>query len=382
MEKIYLDNSAATKVDPKVVKAIIPYLLEKYGNASSPHQLGQEAKRVLEESRAVIAKKIHAKPEEIIFTSGGTESNNLAIKGTAFANKGNHIITCQTEHDCVLNSCKFLEEHGYSVTYLPVNEHGIVNPKDVEKAIREDTILVSIMQGNNEIGTIQPIEEIGKLCRKKEVYFHTDACQSFCKVPLNVKKQNLDLVTLNAHKMHGPKGVGALFVRTGVKIKALESGGGHENNLRSGTENIPGIAGFAESVKQFKKRDIKNMTKLRDRLINGILEKVPDVKLNGPIENRLCNNVNFSFKYIEGEALGGYLDAKGICTATGSACSSASLKPSHVLTAIGLSPEQAHGSVRITLGKFNTAEEIETVLDILPKMVEKLRKISPFGRKK
>jgi len=383
MKKIYLDNAATTPIDEQVVKAMLPYFSEKFGNASSQHFLGQEAKRALEESRNTIAKSIGARYDEIIFTSGGTEANNLAIKGICFANRQNsknHIITTKIEHDCVLNSCRWMEKQGFNVTYLDVDKQGFVNPKDIENRITEKTILVSIIHANNEIGTIQDLEAIGKICKEHGVYFHTDACQSFTKIPINVKKMNLDLVTLNAHKIHGPKGIGALFVRRGVKIVPLLHGGGQEKGLRSGTENIPGIIGFARAVKIANSRDVKKMQKLRDKLINEIISKIPNTTLNGSKEDkRLCNNINFSFKGIEGEAIGGYLDIKGISSSTGSACSSQTLAPSHVLLAIGLTPEQANSSIRLSLSKFNTEQEINYVLSVLPEIVKKLRKISPFG---
>jgi len=322
-EKIYLDNAATTVVDEKVLKAMSPYFNKKFGNASSLHFLGQEAKRALESSRKIIAKSINASPEEIIFTSGGTEANNLAIKGVAFANKnkGKHIITTKIEHDCVLNSCKWLEKQGFEVTYLNVDKEGFVNLNELEKAIRKDTVLVSIIHGNNEIGTIQDLEKIGEICRKNNVYFHTDACQSYTKVKIDVKKQNLDLVTLNAHKIHGPKGVGALFVKKSTKIEVWQHGGGHEFNLRSGTENIPGIVGFAKASKLINSKDISKMERLKDKLISGILEKIPGTRLNGPAnkKKRLCNNINFSFSGVEGEAIGTYLDSYGICSSSGSA---------------------------------------------------------------
>jgi len=383
---IYLDNAATTPVDRKVVRAMMPYFAEKCGNASSLHSKGREAKEALEKARKIIARSINAKIDEIIFTSGGTESNNLAVKGLAFSyeerkGKKGHIITTKIEHDCVLNACKWLEKQGWKVTYLDVDKEGFVSPDELEKAITKDTVLVSIIHGNNEIGTIQNLEGLGKICKERGVLFHTDACQSYTKTELNVKKMNLDLVTLNAHKIHGPKGVGALYIREGIKITPLAHGGGHEKGLRSGTENIPGIVGFAEAVKQMKRKNVEKMTKLRDKLIKGIEEKIQEVRLNGPRgEKRLCNNINFSFKGVEGEAIGMMLDAKGICSSTGSACSSKSLEPSHVLKAIGLSDEEAHGSLRLSLGKENTEEEIDKVLEVMPKIIKKLRKISPFDK--
>lgn len=380
--KVYLDNGATTRTDPEVVKTMLPYFTEKYGNASSLHQTGQESKMALEEDRHVIAKRINAKDDEIIFTSGGTESDNFAIKGVAYANKekGNHIITSKIEHPAVLRSCEELEKEGFKITYLDVDGEGFVNLSQLKKSITNKTILVSIMLANNEIGTIQDIEEIGEICKEKKVLFHTDAVQGFCKIPIDVKKINVDLISLASHKLHGPKGVGALYIRKGTKIKRISDGGPQEFKLRAGTENIPGIVGFAKAVKLWTDKDTKKNLELRDYLIDEILKKIPEAILNGPREKRLCNNVNFSFKYIEGESLGGYLDAKGICSSSGSACSSKDLKPSHVLMAIGLSHEIAHGSLRLTLGRFNTKEEIDYVLENLPKIVQKLRKVSPLAR--
>jgi len=380
MKQIYLDNAATTKVDEKVIQAMLPYFNKKYGNASSQHLIGQEAKRALEESRRIIARSISAKLDEIIFTSGGTESNNLVLKGLFFANKDsgkNHIITTKIEHDCIMNSCKWLETQGAKITYLDVDEDGFVNLEQLKQAITSETLVVSIIHANNEIGTIQDIETIGKICNKAGVYFHIDACQSFTKTRIDVKKQNLDFVTLNSHKIHGPKGVGALYIKNRIKITPIAHGGGHEKGLRCGTENIPGIIGFAMAVKLAKNKYIEHMTKLRDYLIEGIL-KIPNTKLNGSKQKRLCNNINISFNNIEGEAIGGYLDAYGISSSTGSACSSHSLEPSHVLKAIGLSDLQTNTSVRLSLSKFNTQEEIDYVLDILNKVVEKLRRISPI----
>ncbi len=400
MRNIYLDNAATTPVDEKVLKAMLPYFTEKFGNASSQHLIGQEARNALEKSRKIIANSINAKTSEISFTSGGTESNNLALKGLFFANARkseisgatksgesnkdfvgypvkNHIITTKIEHDCVLNSCRWLEKQGAKVTYLDVDRMGFINPKDIENAITDKTIVVSIIHGNNEIGTIQDLEAIGKICKGKKVLFHTDACQSYTKTKINVKKQNLDLVTLNSHKIHGPKGVGALYIREGIKIIPLLHGGGHERKIRSGTENVSGIVGFAEAVKIMTGKDIKKMEKIRDKLIEGVL-KIPNTKLNGPIENRLCNNVNISFMNIEGEAIGGYLENEGIYTSTGSACQSNTLESSHVLKALGLSPLEANSSIRMSISKFTTEEEIDYVLKILPKVVEKLRRLSPL----
>jgi len=378
-KQIYLDNAATTKVDDEVLKAMLPYFTEKYGNASSTHFIGQEAKNALEKSRSTIAKAIGAKSSEIVFTSGGTEANNLAIKGLFFSNypEKNHIITTRIDHDCVLNSCKWLETKGAKVTYLDVDAEGFIDLNELEKSITDKTILVSIIHGNNEIGTIQNLEAIGRTCRKKGTLFHTDACQSFTKVQIDVRKQNIDLVTLNGHKIHGPKGVGALYIREGIQIVPLFHGGGHERKIRSGTENVSGIVGFAKAIEVAKKKDIERMIILRNKLIDGIL-KIQNTRLNGTKENRLCNNINISFNNIEGEAIGGYLENFGICTSTGSACASHSLETSHVLRAIGLTPTQANSSIRMSISKYTTEEEVNYLLEVLPKIVEKLRRISPI----
>lgn len=388
MKYVYLDNAATTKVDERVVNAMIPYYNEKYGNASSVHYLGEEARRDIENARALIAKSINAKHKELIFTSGGTESNNLVLKGLFFENKPNgknHIIVTKIEHDCILNSCKWLETQGAKITYLKVDEKGFIDLNELKKSINEKTLLVSVIHGNNEIGTIQDLEAIGKICKEKEVYFHTDACQSFTKTLIDVKKMNLDFVTLNAHKIHGPKGVGALFIREGTNLTPVFHGGGHEFKLRSGTENVPGIIGFAKSVEISNSKDINKIRELRDYFIRELL-KINGVKLNGAgieqerkgflkkIDKRLCNNINICIEGIEGEMLGSYLNAKGICTSTGSACSSNTKEKSHVLKAIGLSDEEIASSVRITLSKFTTKEEIDFALDEIKKIIEKLRK--------
>jgi cysteine desulfurase len=378
---IYLDNGATTMVAPEVVEVMNKYHSEEYGNASSMHRLGRDARMAIDDARRVIAKSIGAKETEIVFTSGGTESNNFAIKGIAFANKGKgkHIITTKIEHDCVLNSCKWLEEEGFDVTYLDVDKEGFVNPDDLEKAIRKDTILVTVIHGNNEIGTIQDLGKLYEVCKKHKVYFHTDACQSYTKTEVLAK--HADLITLNAHKIHGPKGVGVLYIKKGTKITPVAHGGGHEFTLRSGTENVPGIVGFAKSVQlAMDKKHVDYMTKLRDKMMNKLLE-IPDTILNGPKgDKRLCNNVNISFQHIEGEAIGTHLDTEGICSSTGSACSSKSLEPSHVLIATGMKHEDAHGSIRLTLSRYTTEDEIDRALEVLPKVVEKLRKISPLTR--
>lgn len=381
MKRIYLDHGATTPIAKEVLEEMKFYFNKKFGNASSLHSFGREAKEVLEKSREKILKKVNGIRHRLIFTSGGTESNNFAIKGIAFANKnkGKHIITTKIEHSCILKSCEWLKEQGFEITYLNVNSEGFINLEELEREIRKDTILVSIIHANNEIGTIQKIREIGKICHEKGVLFHTDACQSFTKVPINIEKDYVDLLTINSHKIYGPKGIGGLVIKEDIKITPLLHGGGHEFWLRAGTENIHGIVGFAKATEIIKEKHIEHMKKLRDRLIKRILE-IEDTRLNGPKENRLCNNANFSFKYIEGESLVLSLDEKGIAASTGSACSSYELKPSHVLLAIGLSPEEAHGSLRLTLGIDNTEEEIEYSIKVIRDCVEKLRKISPLRK--
>lgn len=383
-KKIYFDNAATTSVDERVVKAMLPYFSEKYGNASSMHLLGQEAKRGMEDARSVIAKSIGVKYNEIIFTGSGTEANNFVLKGLFFSHKNrgsekNHIITTKIEHDCVLNACKWLEKQGARISYLDVDSEGFVNLEQLRDEISEETLVVSVIHGNNEIGVIQDLEEIGRICKERGVYFHTDACQSYTKVDINVKKMNLDFVTLNAHKIHGPKGVGALYIREELKrfIDPLLHGGGHELGLRSSTENIPGIVGFAQAVKIASLKEARKIAELRDYLIEGIL-KIKSVRLNGPSgDKRLANNINVSFGNIEGEALGGYLDAYGISSSTGSACSSHSLEPSHVLKSLGLDHAYMNSSIRLSLSRFNTKEEADYVLGVLVKVVDKLRRMSP-----
>ena len=383
MKKIYLDNAATTPVRKEVIKEMLPYLDKKFGNASSLHSFGRDARDAIEQSRQKIAKIINAEPEEIIFTSGGTESDNMAIKEIAFVNRNqnkNEIITSKIEHDAVLESCKLLEHMGFKVHYADVDKEGIVNVEQIKKLINEKTILVSIMHANNEIGTIQPIEEIAKICRQKCVYFHTDAVQTFCKEKIDVKKMNIDLHSASSHKIYGPKGIGFLYIRKGTKIGALLHGGGHEFGLRSGTENTAGIAGFAKAAElASKEMNFENarLKKLRDKIINNLL-KINGTRLNGDKEKRLSNNINISFRSIEGESIVLKLDEKAIAASTGSACSSKSLEPSHVLLALGLSHIDAHGSVRLTLGRFNTEKDVNYLLSVMPKIVEDLRRISPF----
>ena len=387
-KRIYMDNSASTRVDSRIVEEMLPYFTDYFGNASSLHSYGREVKDVMEKARAKLASYIGANPEEIIFTSGGTESNNLAIKGVAFANrkKGKHIIVSRIEHDCILNSCRWLKGQGFEITYLPVDKYGFINLNQLEDQIRRDTILVSIMHANNEIGTIEPVGEIGNICRAHGVSFHTDACQSFTKVPIDVRNQNIDLASINSHKIYGPKGVGALFIREGVEIEPWQHGGGHERGLRSSTENIPGIAGFvkaAELCHEEFEPEIKRLKYLRDKIISNVLTAVNEAYLNGHGNLRLPNNVNFGFYGFEGEAIRLLLelDAMSIAVSTGSACSSnqAENKPSHVLTAIGLNPVQARGALRVTLGRYNTEEEVDYFLDTLPKAFKKLRSISSMN---
>jgi len=378
MRKVYLDNAASTPVDPKVFEAMKPYFTEHAGNASSLHSAGQKAKDALNESRRIIADTLKAEPGEIIFTSGGTESNNFALKSVAFNHKSGHIITTKIEHDCVLNTCKWLETQGFKVTYLDPDAEGFIHLSTLQKAIRSDTILVSIIHGNNEIGTVQDIEAIGKLCKKKKILFHTDACQSYTKVPISVKY--IDLMTINAHKIYGPKGVGALYIKRGTKLKAWQHGGGHEFGLRSSTENVAGIVGFAAAT-QLDSR-IKSQRELQKYMINRILKEIEQSSLNGPEPGlkRLCNNINVTFKYIEGEALLTLLDDVGIAVSTASACGVNTLTPSHVLTAIGRTHADANSTIRMAIGKGTTKEEADYAIDELKKAVAKLRKISPFGK--
>lgn len=380
--KIYLDNGATTQVAEEVARAMQKILTKKFGNPSSLYTLGEEAKKELESARKIIAEKINADSSEIIFTSGGTESDNLAIKGIAYQNKnkGNHIITSAIEHPAVLRTCKVLEKEGFNITYLSVDKEGFIDLKKLEAAITSQTLLVTIMHANNEIGTIQDIEKIGKICKEKNVIFHTDAVQSFTKTPIDVKKMNIDLLSLSAHKIHGPKGVGALYIKKGIKLKPLLDGGSQENKIRSGTENLPGIVGFGKAVEISKEQDLEKMKLLRDMLIKEIEKNIDSIIINGAREKRLPNNVNISFKYVEGESLLYQLNSKGIAVSTGSACSSHSLEPSHVLMAIGLKPEVAHGSIRFTLSRYTTKEEIEYTIKNLKEIVENLRRISPLAK--
>ena len=377
MERIYLDHAATTAMDHEVVQAMMPYFTQASGNASSLHSFGREAKHALDSARQTIADALNAQTDEIIFTSGGTESNNFALKGIG---KG-HIITSSIEHPSILKTCRYLNDHGCDVTYLPVDADGMVDPGDVESAINSDTKLISVMHANNEIGTIQPVDEIGAIARDNGIPFHTDAVQSFGKTEIDLQKMNIDILSLSSHKIYGPKGIGALYIRRGVKIDPLMHGGEHEKGRRAGTENIPGIVGFAKAASLAIERfgsDRERLIKLRDMLIDGAMNAIDDVFLNGHPVKRLPNNANLRFKFVEGESLLLHLDMKGVAVSTGSACSSASLEPSHVLLALGLAPEDIHGSIRFTLGRENTEEEIRYVLDVLPEMIDKLRAISPL----
>ena len=381
--KVYLDHAATTPVAREVLEAMIPFFSEKFGNASSLHAYGREARKALEESREKVAKLINAEPEEIIFTGSGTESDNLAIKGIAFLHRKGHIITSSIEHPAVLETCHYLQRKGFEVTFLPVDKYGLIDIDELEKAIREDTILISIMHASNEIGTIEPVEEIGKIASKNNIIFHTDAVQSVGKIEVDVKKLNVDLLSMSSHKIHGPKGVGALYIRKGIKIEPVLHGGGHERGLRSSTENVAGIVGFAKACEiagNRMEKDAEKMTKLRDKIIKEVL-KIEETYLTGHPTKRLPNHASFYFRGIEGESLVLMLDSKGIATSTGSACSSKKLQPSHVLLATGVKPEDAHGSLRVTMGRENTEEEIEYFLDVLPQIVEDLRKISPMWHK-
>ena len=382
--KTYLDYAATTPVDPRVLKAMLPYFTKKFGNSISLHTFGQEAKKALEKTRLIMAEALNAKnKDEIIFTSSATESNNLAIKGIAFANqnKGKHIIISSIEHSCVLNSSQWLEKQGFKITKIKVDKYGLIDPKEIEKAIRKDTILVSIIHANNEIGTIEPIEEIGKICEKKKVYFHTDAVQSFAKTPIDVQKMKVDLLTASSHKLYGPKGAALLYIKKGTKIEPLIHGGGHEFGLRASTVNVPAIVGFGKAVEiceKEMKKESKRQIKLRNKLINGVLKKIPDSYLNGHPTKRLPNNTNFSFAYVEGESILMDLNSYGIASSTGSACSSEELEPSHVLLACGSRLEQAHGSLRLTIGRWTKEKDINYLLKTLPKTIKKLRELSPY----
>jgi len=383
---IYLDHAATTAVDPRVVEAMAPYWSERYGNASSIYSLGREAAKAIEEARQTVAGILNCESKEIIFTSCGSESDNLAVRGVAFAQrhrgKGNHIITSAIEHHAIGHTCEQLEKYfGFEVTYLPVDRYAMVDPEDVRRAIRDDTVLISVMTANNEVGTIQPIAEIGKIAHERGIPFHTDAVQAGGTLSLDVNELHVDLLSLSAHKFYGPKGVGVLYVRKGTPLLPVQTGGGHEHQRRAGTENVAGIVGLATALQLAYDHITENnarITALRERLIQGLLERIPDAQLTGHPTQRLPNSASFAFKYIEGESILLNLDMLGICASSGSACTSASLEPSHVLVAMGIPVEVAHGSLRLTLGNENTEEDVDYVLQVLPGIVEKLRMMSPL----
>lgn len=384
MKRIYFDYAATTPADPEVVSTMLPYFTEVFGNPSSLHYFGRQANNAVESAREAAADFIGAKPEEIIFTSGGTESDNFALKGIAYANssKGRHIITSNIEHHAVLESCEFLAENGFKVTYLPVASNGILNPDEVKNSISSQTVLISVMHANNEIGSIQQIREIGKIAKENKIYFHTDAVQSFGHIPINVDELNIDMLSASAHKIYGPKGVGLLYIRKGTKIQPFLNGGSQEKKLRASTHNVPGIVGFGKAIELASKnmgKEVTQLTNLRDKLINGVLANIDNTKLNGDSKQRLPNNVNFSIKFVEGEGMVLGLDLEGIAVSSGSACTSGSLEPSHVLRAIGRTADLAHGSVRFSFGKYNTMEEVDYTLEKFIKIVVRLRKISPLS---
>jgi len=383
MKRIYLDYAATTPTHPEVMKAMLPYFADSFGNPSSIHSLGQEAKHAIEKARNQVAALIGATSDEIVFTGSGTEADNFAMKGVALSKhgKGNHIITSSIEHHAVLETYKFLKEQGLSVTYLPVDGSGMVDPNDVKKAIKSSTILISVMHANNEVGTIEPIAEIGYIAREAEIYFHTDAVQTVGHIPVDVNELNVNLLSISAHKLYGPKGTGALYIRGGTRISSFMHGGSQERGRRASTENVPAIVGFgkaAEIAQQEMLEEVQKLTSLRDQLIEGILKNIEYTQLNGHPVMRLPNNVNISISYVEGESILLNLDLAGICASTGSACTSSDLSPSHVLVAMGLPHLQAHGSLRFTLGKWTTEEETKQVLNVLPGIVSKLRAMSPL----
>lgn len=380
---IYLDNAATTQVDPKVLEAMLPFFTEYYGNPSAVYSFAETAKKAVEDAREKLAELIHAKKDEIYFTGGGSESDNWALKATAeaYGNKGKHIITSKIEHHAILHTCEWLEKHGFEVTYLDVDEKGLISPEELEKAIRPDTILISIMAANNEIGTIEPLAEIGEIAHKHGILFHTDAVQAFGHIPLDVDAMHIDMLSASGHKINGPKGIGLLYIRKGVKIRSFIHGGAQERQRRAGTHNVPGIVGFgkaAELALANMDERIKYETELRDYLIKRVSSEIPYTKVNGDLEKRLPNNANFCFRFIEGESMLILLDQNGICGSSGSACTSGSLDPSHVLLAIGLPHEIAHGSLRLSLSEKTTREDIDFTIDELKKIIERLRNMSPL----
>ncbi len=385
--KYYFDYNSTTPTDPRVVKEIIPYFSVKFFNPSSFYRKAGEISIDIENARERVAKLLNAEPNEIFFTSGGTESNNLAIFGITLKlkEKGNHIITSKIEHSAVLNTCKYLSKKGFEVTYLPVDKYGLVNPDDLKKEIKDTTILVTIMHANNEIGTIQPVKELSKIAHKRGILFHTDAVQSAGKMKVDVKELDIDMLSISSHKIYGPKGMGVLFKKKRVKINPMIFGGAHEKGLRAGTENVPGIIGIGKAAELAileMDENEKRLKPIRDKIEKGIIETIPDVIINGNTDKRLYNTLNVSIRYIEGESILAFLDNQGFALSSGSACSSKSLEPSHVLLALGLKHEEAHGSLRISLGKYNKKEDADKLLEVLPPIVEKLRSMSPFWKKK
>jgi cysteine desulfurase len=383
MRRVYLDHNATAPVHPEVLEVMLPYYKDRFGNASSIYSFGREAKVALEDSRERVAEFINASPHEIYFTSGGTESDNLAVKGTAFANrkKGKHIISSKIEHHAILESCKFLEKEGFEVTYLPVDRYGFVDPDDLRKAIRKETILVSIMYANNEVGTIEPVEELCKITKENGVYFHTDAVQAMGKIPVDVQKLNVDMLSVSAHKIYGPKGVGAIYIRKGTRITPWSHGGSHERSRRAGTENVPGIVGLAKAA-EIAQRDMEehseHLKNLSKAFYLKLTQAIPDVFLNGHLEKRIPNTLSLSFKAVEGESIILSLDLKGVAVSTGSACASGTLEPSHVLSAMGVAPEIAQAAIRFSFGRENTMEDVDYVVEILPEIVSRLRSMSPL----
>lgn len=387
MKKIYLDHNATTPMRPEVLDAMLPYFKEKFGNASSIHGFGRDAKVALEEAREKVAEILGASSSEIFFTSGGTESDNLATKGTAFANrkKGRHIVTSKIEHHAILESCKFLEKEGFEVTYLPVNFRGLIDPEDLSNAIRDDTTLVSIMYANNEVGIIQPIEQLSKIAKKMKIYFHTDAVQAAGKIPIDVQKLNVDMLSVSGHKIYGPKGVGAIYIRKGVRIAPLSHGGQHERSRRAGTENVPAIVGLAKALELVvgeMENQNKHLRNLTEAFYKKLMESIPDVVLHGDLDRRIPNTLNLSFKGVEGESIILSLDMKGVAVASGSACTSGTLEPSHVLSAMGVDPAIAQGAIRFSFGRDNAMQDVEYVAGILPEIVQRLRSMSPLYAKK
>ncbi len=383
MKNIYFDNAATTRLDEDVLNSMIPYLKEEYGNASSIYKMGRESRKAIEDAREKIAKAINSSPDEIYFTSGGTESDNTAIRGIAYnyKKKGNHIITSKIEHPAILETCKQLEREGFEVSYIDVNSNGIIDLEKLKKSIKDTTILISIMFANNEIGTIQPIKDIGKIAKENNIYFHTDSVQAIGSIKIDVKDMNIDSLSMSAHKFHGPKGIGAIYIRKGISFQKFMNGGHQEKNRRAGTENVASIVGMGKAIELAYKdleEHVKHIKDLRDYYNREVQRRIPYIKINGDIEKRLPGNSNMSFKFIEGEGLLLNLDLKGICASSGSACTSGSLDPSHVLLAIGLPHEIAHGSLRISIGKYNTKEEVDYLLDSLEEIVSRLRNMSPL----